>query len=184
MSNEVFVTVRINDKCGPLDRGEFYEDPLQEALDEKKLGEIVGGGSQLNKQNLIEYCEIEILVTGDLEETTKVITETLEDQGLPKGSKIILDDREILFGNSDLLALHFNNRDLANSVYEENDINEVLAKVEELLGESGKRYSYTNSREESILYYGGASFEVMKQKISEYVASHPLCEKGKITQAA
>lgn len=184
MSNEVFVTVRINDKCKPLDRGEFYEDPLQEALDEKKLGEIVGGGSRLNKQNLIEYCEIEVLVTGDLEETTKVITETLEDQGLPKGSKIILDDKEVLIGNHDVLALHFNNKDLADSVYEDNDINEVLSKVEELLGETGQRNSYTNSNEESIIYYGGASFDVMKQKIGEFVASHPLCDKGKITQAA
>ena len=154
------------------------------SLDEKKLGEIVGGGSQLSKQNLIEYCEIEVLVTGDLEEATKVITETLEDQGLPKGSKIMLDGREILIGNHDVLALHFNNSDLAISVYEENDVNDVLAKVEELLGESGQRNCHTSSNEESIVYYGGASFDVMKEKISKYVASHPLCEKGKITQAA
>ena len=184
MSEDIFVTVRINDKCGPLDRGEFYEDPLQDALEENKLGEIMGGGSQLNKQNLIEYCEIEVLVTGDLKETTKLITEALEDQGLPKGSKIILDGSEILIGNHDVLALHFNNSDLAISVYEENDINEVLAKIEELLGGSGQRNSHTSSNDESIVYYGGASFDVMREKISEYVANHPLCEKGKITQAA
>lgn len=31
-----------------MERGELFEDPLQEALDKEHLGEITGGGSQLS----------------------------------------------------------------------------------------------------------------------------------------
>jgi hypothetical protein len=184
MSNEIFLTVRINDKCEPIDRGDMYEDPLNDALEEKKLGEVTGGGSQLNDQYQVEYCELEVCITGDLDEAKKVIIETLENNGLPKGSKIILNDEETLIGNHDVLALHFDNVNLPESVYEENNINNVLTEIEELLGDCGQRNSHTSSNEETVVYYGGVSFAIMKEKIEQYVASHPLCKNGKIEQAA
>ena len=48
---ERFVYVKIQDAVGPLDRGDKYEDGLQEALREQQLGEITGGGSQLGEDN-------------------------------------------------------------------------------------------------------------------------------------
>ena len=38
------IYVQIQDSVGPLDRGDKYEDELQELLRERALGEIIGGG--------------------------------------------------------------------------------------------------------------------------------------------
>ena len=45
--NPLFVYIKIPADLGPMDRGEQFEDPLQEALDKAVLGTITGGGSQL-----------------------------------------------------------------------------------------------------------------------------------------
>ena len=63
--NPLFVYVRIPGDLQPLDRGEKFEDPLQEALDKENLGEITGGGSQLSEpdddgRSSIEFCGIDI----------------------------------------------------------------------------------------------------------------------------
>jgi len=183
MTNEVLVIVRINDRCQPIDRGE-YEDPLHDALEERKLGEVVGGGTQLNEDRVIEYCELEVVVTGDLAEAKQVIQNTLEGNGLPKGSKIIIEGEETEIGNHDVMALHFDNVGLTDAVYQENDINDVLAKLEGLLGDLGRRNSHAEIGNELVVYYGGLSFTVMKDKVEEYFLSQPLCENGKISQAA
>jgi hypothetical protein len=184
VNQEVFLTVRINDKCEPIDRGDMYEDPLHDALEEKKLGEVTGGGSQLNENYNVEYCELEVCLTGNLEEAKKVIIETLEKVGLPKGSKILLEKEEIPIGNHDVMAVHFDNLSLPNSVYEENDINDVLEEIENLLGDKGRRNSHRSGKEETIVYYGGISFETMKDAVSEFITNHPLCQNGGITQDA
>lgn len=184
MTQGLFLTVRINDRCQPIDRGDIYEDPLSDVLEEKNLGEVTGGGSQLNDNYQIEYCELEVHVTGDLTEAKQVITEILEKQGVPKGSKIIIDDQEFPIGIHEVMAIHFDNLGLADSVYEENDINDVLADIEELLGDNGQRNCHTASNEETIVFYGGLSFELMKSKVVDYVSQHPLLKNGKISQAA
>lgn len=184
MSNETFLTVRINDRCQPIDRGYLYEDPMHDTLEEKNLGEVTGGGSQLDENYQIEYCELEVLITGDLDEAKKVIAETLEKQGLPKGSKIITENEETPIGNHEVMAIHFDNVNLPDSVYEENDINDVLEEIEELLGDNGQRNSHTANNEETIVFYGGVSFDTMKSKVEKYISKHPLLENGKITQAA
>ena len=42
----IVVTARLNAKVQPLDRGDIFEDPLDEILKERKLGEVCGGGFQ------------------------------------------------------------------------------------------------------------------------------------------
>ena len=55
------VIARLNDRAQPVDRGELYEDPLQELLAANAWGEVSGGGSQLSEQGEIQFCDIEIL---------------------------------------------------------------------------------------------------------------------------
>lgn len=60
----LFVYIKIPGDLDPMDRGELFEDPLQEALDKERLGEITGGGSQLADPNEsgdeIEFCGIDV----------------------------------------------------------------------------------------------------------------------------
>lgn len=60
----LFVYIKIPGDLDPMDRGELFEDPLQEALDKERLGEITGGGSQLSEPsesgNSIEFCGIDV----------------------------------------------------------------------------------------------------------------------------
>jgi hypothetical protein len=55
-----FFYILIRESLGPIQRGEKYEDPLNDALGE--LGEITGGGSQLGDNGSIEYCGIDVVV--------------------------------------------------------------------------------------------------------------------------
>jgi hypothetical protein len=63
-SKPLFVYIKIPGDLDPMDRGELFEDSLQEALDKERLGEITGGGSQLSEPsesgNSIEFCGIDV----------------------------------------------------------------------------------------------------------------------------
>lgn len=75
-----FFYLRIPEDIGPLERGDRYEDPLQDALTAANLGEITGGGSQLGEGNSVEYCGIDIVVT-DRERGLALIRETMQSLG-------------------------------------------------------------------------------------------------------
>lgn len=183
MDNDTFLVVRINDRCRPIERGD-YEDPLHDVLVERKLGEVTGGGTQLNENRVIEYCEIDVNVTGDLALAKETIKEVLEANGLPKGSKIIDGNEELEIGNHDVMALHFDDVGLPDSVYEEHDINSVLETVGNMLEDIAQRNSHAVIGNETVVYYGGLSFENMKNTVEEYFLNHPLGKNGRITQAA
>lgn len=64
-NNPLFVYIKILDDLDPIERGERFEDPLQEALEKENLGAITGGGSQLSAddedgQSSIEFCGIDV----------------------------------------------------------------------------------------------------------------------------
>lgn len=181
MPKEQFITVRINDKCKPLDRGDIYEDPLDEALQRESLGEVTGGGTLQNKNYQIEYCELAVTVKGDLEKTKKFIINELNKIGIPKGSKLIHDNVEIEFGNKEVMAVYFSNI-LADEVYEKIDINDVLHKIDSLLGGDGEMSSHTVIDNETIVYFKGASFTKMQKAIAVYCSSNELCANGRILQ--
>src|SRR5689334_5442375 len=64
----LFIYVKIPGDIQPLVRGERFEDPLQAALEERGLGAISGGGSQLDDpypdgRPRVEFCGIDVDVT-------------------------------------------------------------------------------------------------------------------------
>ena len=64
-NSPLFVYIKILADLGPVERGERFEDPLQEALEKENLGAITGGGSQLSADNedgqrSIEFCGIDV----------------------------------------------------------------------------------------------------------------------------
>jgi hypothetical protein len=82
-----FFYIRIPASVGPLDRGDLYEDPLQDALSEADLGEITGGGSQLGDGNSIAYCGLDVVVT-DRDRGLALIRETMQRLGAPPDTVI------------------------------------------------------------------------------------------------
>ena len=178
------VLVRINDKCQPLDRGDLYEEPLNDALESSGLGEVTGGGSQMDENLQIAFCELEAEVTGDLDEAKKVIQDAMRKAGAPTGSKIIIDDTEEECGVNEQMAVYFDNVNLPEEVYEAHDINDLIANIEEVLGDNGEMTSHGRSETHTIAYFTGPSFQTMKENISEIFNEHPLLKNGVIEQSA
>lgn len=77
-----FFYVRIPERIGPVERGDRFEDPLQEALTAADLGEITGGGSQLGEGDTVEYCGLDVVVTNRAR-ALALIRETMQRLGAP-----------------------------------------------------------------------------------------------------
>src|SRR6266404_6773955 len=85
------VTAQLNHKLMPLDRGERYEDPLQDELEKHGFGETDGGGTMTQKSGEIEFIDIEMRLrqTG---KSIPFVIKRLESYGAPKGSKLIIGE--------------------------------------------------------------------------------------------
>jgi hypothetical protein len=55
-----FITVSINDKIGPINRWDLYEDPLNNFLQSKWIAEVTGGWTLQSKSWEIIHWDIEI----------------------------------------------------------------------------------------------------------------------------
>lgn len=82
-----FVYAKILDAVGPLDRGDKYEDPLQDLLDAEGLGEVTGGGTLQDKSGTILHVGIDIELT-DLDRGIPLVAQKLRELGAPAGSTL------------------------------------------------------------------------------------------------
>lgn len=183
----VFITARLNAKVQPIDRGDYYEDPLNDALEDARLGKVTGGGTQLtNAPCGIEFCDLEICVDEPNEETLAAIIQRLNDLGAPKGSRLIVEEsgREFPFGVTEGLAVYLNGTDLADEVYRECDVNHVIDEFDRLLGGKGAFRGYWEGERETALFCYGASFSEMRAALQPFLDAYPLCEGARIEQIA
>lgn len=182
------VIVRLNDKVMPIDRGEVYEDPLDELLRINKYGEVTGGGTMQAKTGEIEFCDLEVLIykNQNLESVTAEIIKLLESHGAPKGSFLTIDKSSevIPFGKAEGLAIYLDGVNLPENVYKECDSTEVLLKLGTLMGDSGNILRYWQGETETALYFYGESFEKMKHAIAEFIKEYPLCQGARVIQIA
>jgi hypothetical protein len=79
--------VRIPGDIKPLERGDAFEDRLDEALKSAEVGGVTGGGSQLGEGNSVVYCGIDVEV-GERKRGLEVIRTTMRDLGAPPGTTI------------------------------------------------------------------------------------------------
>ena len=185
---ETYVIVQLNDKMMPLDRESFYEEPLNEFLRSSNYGEITGGGTMQADTGEIQFCDIEILIYKGNDPTSVIaeIIEKLEDIGSPKGSYVMVERTEesIAFGQKEGLAVYLDGVNLPDSVYAENDLGVLLTELSRLLGSDEEVQRYWQSETETAFYFYGQSFEAMKNAISTFTESHPLCRNARIVQIA
>ncbi len=181
------VTARLNAKLQPLQRGEEFEDPLDDLLQAEGLGQVTGGGTQLAAPPYgIEFCDIEIAVHATGADVTLRLCEMLNGLGAPKGSSLIFDDERapVPFGRDEGLALFLNGTDLPDEVYAESDVNQIISECNHLMGEAGQMKGYWEGPRETALFFYGTSYQNMKTAIDPFIASDPGCQLSRFEQIA
>ena len=183
-----FIVATLNDKIMPIDRGEIYEDPLDEILVAENIGEVSGGGTMQEKSGEIDYCDVEIKLNGTEIDRTAInkIIEKLENLGAPKGSVMNVEktQEKINFGKLEGIGIYLDGINLPKNVYEECDINFVITEIHRLT-ETEYIVNRNWENENGIaLYFYGQSFDKMKTQIKEFVESYPLCENCRIEKIA
>lgn len=183
-----FIIAQLNEKVMPIDRGLVYEDPIDEFLKENQYGEVTGGGTLQEKTGELAYCDIEIeLSANDIDKTVIAnIIEKIESLGAPKGSKLIIEKtkEEIPFGKKEGLALYIDGQNLPAEVYAECDINFVLSEVHRLTNIEPNADRNWQGEKETALYFFSDSFEQMKNSISEFIETYPLCKGARVVKIA
>lgn len=184
MEKPALVAARLNDKCQPVHRAR-YEDPLNDLLEQKGLGHVDGGGSQLDGNGEVAYCEISIALRTVEATALQVVIDALEKLGAPKGSKLLVGPgSELPFGRNEGLAFYFDNVGLPPEVYATHDINDVLESFAQALEGVGAMHSFMNGTRETALYIYGPSFEKMKSALAPIADRHPLCKGARMVKCA
>ncbi len=173
---------RINARIDPVERGDRYEDPLSEALEENGLAVLTGGGTMQSENGEISYCGIDLDLL-NVDEAVSFICDFLAEHGAPKGSKLQYEvdgeAKEVPFGFLEGLAIYLNGTDLPTEVYETCDINFLYEEIERLLGDRGEIQGHWQGPEETALYLYGYSVDEMRRVIAPFVKRYPLCEKAR-----
>lgn len=181
------IIAQLNARVQPMDRYDHYEEPLGTVLADNAAGEVTGGGTQLTDEpDGIAYCDLEIVVPEASAATIKLIIDTLEGIGAPKGSLLKFTDgrNDIPFGQNEGMAVFINGTELPDEVYETSDVNEVISKVDEAIDGIGGFQGYWEGSTETGLYFYGTSFTEMQARSAAFIASYPLCQKARIVQIA
>ena len=87
MSSEHLLLVKVPARLLPVERGERYDEPLSEALEEAAVGFVNGGGTKTTRDGDIEYCYLDVQVT-DLERGLALIYSFLRRVGAPAATTI------------------------------------------------------------------------------------------------
>jgi hypothetical protein len=181
---EVRATAQLNARLQPMHRG-CFEDPLHDFLQARKLGEVTGGGTQLADEPAgIAYCDLEISLAGGDQVTLDAVISELNRLGAPKGSKLLLEKRQIPFGVNEGMAVFLNGVDLPDEVYQTSDINHVIEESELLMAGDGAMLSFWEGSRETALYFYGASFARMKVAVAPLLQAYPLCRGARVEQIA
>ena len=88
-----YIRIQLNERVMPIDRGNIYEDPLDEIIKSQNIGEVTGGGTLQSKSGEIEYCDLEIFINSETidAEIISLLKTSVEELGAPKGSKLIIE---------------------------------------------------------------------------------------------
>jgi hypothetical protein len=185
-SEPEYVVATLKAKLMPLDRGRWFEDPLDVVLKEDGSGEVSGGGTMCMPSGEPEFADIEIQVKVPVSQVVDRIIASLEHSGAPKGSELRIEKtgESIRFGTLEGLAVYFNGTDLPDHVYADCDIDFAWSEFDRLLDGEGKVYSFWQGQTETALYLYGTSYNGMLSKIEAFLSSYPLCEKARLVQFA
>ena len=173
-NDSVDFVLHLNMKLMPIDRGNLFEDPINNILHEYNIGEVTGGGTSLQKNGMPDSCNIDFIIKKDKVDNFINFLKNLNM--IAKNSYIVYDDKKEGIGTLEGLNLILDGTGLDKNVYKENDVNKVIADIDELLNEKGQYYSYFVGEKTTNLYFYGNSFKEMEKIITDYTKKSPLCE--------
>ncbi|MBK7840839.1 MAG: hypothetical protein IPJ49_24820 [Candidatus Obscuribacter sp.] len=177
------VTARIDECIGPMDRGERYEDPLMEALQGRGLGEVTGGGTQLDENNQIVCADIEMYLL-NLDEALSFARETLLKLGVPYGSHITFErDGEIVsepIGDAECLGIYLDGVGLPDEVYAQLDFDEFFASLASELKLVGELRGIQQSDEETGLFVFGPSADEIYATLQSMPVKASILQNARI----
>ena len=161
--------LQINDRCGPIARGEIYREPIEELFEEKNLGEVTGGGTQLAKEGGPLYCELELEVNDDSNSFIDELKLNLEKIGIPKGSKLFLEnDTVIELGTLEGVGVSLNYENAPKSLLDEIDFEKFWEDIENVITPYGKYHYDWNGNGKVTVYYYGKNAEKIKNIVDEH----------------
>ena len=175
------VLARLYEYIEPIDRGDRYEDPLQDALEKAGAGRVTGGGSQLDELGGISYVDIEIELA-NLEDALRTVTSALEAAGAPQGSELMLaSDERVLreFGTQQCLAVFLDGTSLPDEVYAELDFEAVVEEIGAAAGEGSFR-GFWQGPEETGLFLFGSDAEAMLARVEPVLGRLPIGENARV----
>jgi hypothetical protein len=180
------VTARLNSRLMPIDRGDVYEDPLDAAIKSADLGEVTGGGTELDENGEAAFCDVELKIFDRTPENLNRVVKALEELGAPKGSKLLLEGstREVEFGVNEGLAIYIDGFGLPDDVYETCDLDTVVEELNRALHGKGFYHGFWQGDRETAVYLYGPSFEAMKAAVAPFVARYPLCQNARVEKIA
>jgi len=184
--NGAFVTFRLNARLQPMHRGEIFEDPLDSAMSAQGLGEIDGGGTQQGPSGEVDYCDIVAFIHDPVATNATAVVSILEGAGVPIGSRYQVDgsDDATPFGVTQGLALYLNGTDLPDETYATEDVNELIERLLEALGDAGAMMSHWEGSAETALYFYGKTYDAMAAALAPVIAAHPLAQQSRVEQIA
>jgi hypothetical protein len=175
------VLARLYEHIEPIDRGSRYEDPLQAALEAKGIGEVTGGGSQLDEDGRIAYADVEVALA-NLDDAVSVVVTALEAAGAPQGSELIdASDGRMLreFGRQQCLAIYLDGTSLPDDVYAELDFEGVVAEIGSAAGEDSY-HGFSQGAEETGLYFFGPDAEAMFGRVEPVLGHLPIGQNARV----
>lgn len=183
----VYATAQLNHLIMPLQRGERYEDPLDEALRKQEYGSTDEGGTMQLQSGEIAFIDVEIILT-NLDEGVPFVIKQLESFGAPKGSVLRVHDseppREITFGKAEGIAIYLDGVNLPKEVYESSDVNVLIEELNKRLEGHGEIQGHWQGPTETALYFYGNDAEEMKRLIRDFTDQYPLCQNSRIITIA
>lgn len=185
--DRTMIIAQLNARVQPLDRGEYFGDPLDEVLKSSGIGEVTGGGTLMaDEPDGIKYCDIEIMVDDPSQGTIDKIIQTLEELGAPKGSFLIisLERDNIEFGRLEGMAVFLNGTDLPAEIYAKSDVNQIIASCDKLLEGIGSFRGHWAGSRETALYFYGSSFNAMRLATADFISDEPMCALARVVQIA
>ncbi|MCH5209108.1 MAG: hypothetical protein J1F04_09500 [Oscillospiraceae bacterium] len=178
----MFIVLHVNEKLQPKHRFSL-EDYISEVLEKNGLGEVTGGGTLMEKNGEVNSCDIDIELSDEAPNALERFKKFIGDLNIAKGSALkIADSDDIPVGKFEGMGLYLSN-DLPDEVYENNDINDLLSRLREAIGEAGDLRSWCE-KEFTALYYYGDSFDEMSGLAKPVLDSHPLGKDCKVVRLA
>jgi len=176
------MSISLNARLRPLDRGARYEIPLKEILSTSMPGSrVTGAGTLLSAEREPLASDIDLDIEGDAPQALDLVTGTLEAAGAPRGSRARLDEGgPVPFGVTEGLAIYLNGTDLPGEVYASSDINDLIATLSARLGTEGDMQSWWQGPRETALYLYGPSAARMAELTADVLARFPLAQRCRI----